>query len=113
MVKPQDKNTDLISEIKNRWDDLIDKGQVVNLHKGQYLFYENHNALGAYLLCKGTILLTKGHDPLYKRELSAESKPILGMDYLLTGDTYCFSAIATSDAELCYLSKSEILKLLP
>ncbi len=113
MGKLHDKNIDLMSEIKNRWDDLIDKGQVVNLHAGQYLFYENHNALGAFLLCRGTILLTKSQDPFYRREFFAESKPILGMDYLLTGDVYCFSAIATSDAELCYLSKSEILKLLP
>ncbi len=113
MQKPRESSADLISEIKKRWDELIDKGQMISLKPGQYLFYEKHQAVGAFLLCKGTISLTKQYDPTFHKQISSESQPILGMDFLMTGDVYCYSAIALNDAELCYLPKSELLKLLP
>lgn len=113
MGKLPEKNSELISAIKKHWDELIDRGQILSYQPDQYLFYENHKALGAYLLCKGIIVLSKADDPSFKKTISAESQPIIGMDYLMTGDTYDYSAKAVTSAELCYLPKSEILKLLP
>ncbi len=113
MGKLTEKNSELFSAIKKHWDELIDRGQLVSYQPDQYLFYESHRALGAYLLCKGTIALSKSDDPTFKKTISAESQPIIGMDYLMTGDTYDYSAKAVTSAELCYLPKSEILRLLP
>ena len=113
MGKPPEKNSELISAIKKHWDELIDRGQVLSYQPDQYLFYENHRALGAYLLCKGTIAFSKVTDPSFKKTISAESQPIIGMDYLMTGVTYDYSAKAVTSAELCYLPKSDILRLLP
>lgn len=108
-----EENRQIVAAIKKRWDDLIDHGEILTFLPGQFVFYENHKALGAYLLCKGKIALTRSNDPSVKAELSADAQPILGMDYLLSGDPYQYSAVACSEAELCYLPKSEILRLLP
>jgi CRP-like cAMP-binding protein len=113
MGKLPEKNFELISAIKKHWDELIDRGQLLSYQPDQYLFYENHQALGAYLLCKGTIGLLKADDPSFQKIISAQSQPIIGMDYLISGDTYDYSAKAVTLAELCYLPKSEILRLLP
>lgn len=107
------KNSELVTAIKKRWDELIDQGEILSYQPDQYLFYESHKALGAYLLCKGTVSLLKASDPSFHREISADSQPIIGMDYLLSGDSYDYSARAVGLAELCYLPKSEILSLLP
>jgi len=112
MGKLPEKSSELISEIKKHWDDLIGRGQILSYQPDQYLFYENHQALGAYLLCKGSIALSKADDPSFEKTISAESQPIIGMDYLMTGDTYHYAAKAVTSAELCYLPKSEILRLL-
>ena len=113
MGKPPEKTSELISTIKKHWDELIDRGQLVSYQPDQYLFYENHRAVGAYLLCKGTIALSKADDSSFEKMISADSQPIIGMDYLMTGDTYDYSARAVTSAELCYLPKSQILRLLP
>lgn len=113
MGKPIEKNGELLAAIKKHWDELIDRGQILSFQPDQYLFYENHQALGAYLLCKGSIVLSKADDPSFQKTISAASQPIIGMDYLMSGDTYDYSAKAVTAAELCYLPKSEILRLLP
>jgi len=107
------ENGDILLAIKKHWDELIDHGEVVCYRPGQYIFYENHQALGAYLLCAGKIQLSKSGCPEFQKELSEDSQPIIGMDYLVTGDSYEYSAKAVTEAKLCYLAKSELLKLLP
>lgn len=113
MRNVSEKNSELVTAIKKRWDELIDRGDLLSFRPGQFLFYENHKALGAYLLCEGTILLLKAGDPSFSKEISAASQPVIGMDYLLSGDVYDYSAKTVGEAELCYLPKSEILRLLP
>ena len=106
-------SSQVFSEIKKNWAELLERGEILSFKPGQTVFYESHRPVGAFLLCSGTVRLCKSKDPSFSKDVSADGHTILGMDYLLSEMPYDYSAQATTETQLCYLPKSEILSLLP
>ncbi|MCB0404951.1 MAG: cyclic nucleotide-binding domain-containing protein, partial [Bdellovibrionales bacterium] len=99
--------------IQQKWADLLAYGQILVFQPGQIVYYENHQPMGAYLLCEGRIEFFKSGEPNFRRTISADSKPVLGMDFLVTQTPFEYSARAIERSKLCYLPKSKILHLIP
>jgi len=90
------------------WRDLLKYSTELNFKDGQDIFYEGHNPYGAFIILSGDVTLTKASDS--EKKLSAPLTVPIGLDLLLTGQTYPFTAVANGPVQARFVSKGLLLK---
>ncbi len=100
--------------LREHWSDLIQRGEVLHFHPGQVLCYEDHAPYGLFVIKQGVVECQRGGKPCTESHFwqSPDGKQVIGIHHLAEGAILCCTCTATSDCEVLFLSKSEILPLL-
>jgi len=87
-------------------------GSKIKRAQGSYLFRRGDDVTGVFLIVKGKVSLSLDRIPtsLPTRELGPGS--VLGLPAALSDSPYSLSAEVTSEAELVYLPRQDLLDLL-
>lgn len=91
--------------IRKDQDCLKMHGEPLRFKRGQALFYQGHNPYGIYWISKGEVSLIhtdEGGERMERREKGA----ILGLEELTRGETYLYTAEASSNCEVIFIDKN-------
>lgn len=83
---------------------LLSNGERSHFSKGQVLFYQDHNPSGIYWILSGQIVLIHVENGQEHSEYKS-TDDLLGIEELLKGETFRFTAKVLSDCEICFIPK--------
>lgn len=108
------KEYQITSEIPFRIPDLVKKKlDVLYLKKGQIIFSEGSSPLGAYLIQKGKVKISKlGSQGKEQITGICSNQEIVGYTDLFFNSRYSTSAKAIEDTNILFISKPEFWKML-
>lgn len=104
-----------IDKFEKQWKDFLSTGQVIKLKKGQIVFYEGHFPCGVFILLSGKVAILSQEDQ-EQDEIMIPLYQTIGIDLMLTGQPYPFTAVCKTDVITLFLSKTilqETLNLVP
>jgi len=111
----------LPGSLKEKWDDLLKQGQSISFKAGQVLFYEGHLPYGLIVIQSGKVLFSKWGRPSSEKKTPCGEEHVVclgptkvfGIQPFFEGVPYCCSCTAASDCEGVFISKTQLLPLLP
>lgn len=89
-------------------ESLWANGETLHYKEGQELFYQGHDPCGVYWLRHGKVALIQTE---MGREHFEEKSPgaILGLEELLKGEVFMYTARAVTDCKICFMPKIAFL----
>jgi len=104
----------IISALEDHLSSLSKQGELIKFHKGQVLFYEDHEPYGIYQVRSGKIKITSDKEscPIEEQLLDTTKGKIIGLYPLLQGVPSCCTGTAETDCEVIFISKTLLQPLL-
>lgn len=107
------KKDTVLSELENQLPNLLSRGELIQFHRGQILFYQDHEPYGIYLIRSGKIKVSSNGENCEKSQvLNSSQGEIIGLDPLIQGTPFCCTGVAETECEVIFIPKTVLLALL-
>lgn len=90
------------------WKAILERGTAIDYREGQYLFYEGHKPYGLFFLTQGEVCCLKKTKDGEVCVGHVSPRCGIGLDFLISGQCYGFSARAKTSVKALFISKSHL-----